>query len=271
MKPLMAVAQMTSTEDIEVNFNSTQELCERAKEHGAALICFPENFAYLGQSFSDRGSMSEPLEGPLFSRYRQLAKKYSIHVSFGGFQEKGKDGQNFNTHIVVDKNAQIVAAYRKIHLFKAHLAGQNPLDESLACVPGDKVIVADTPFAKLGLSICYDLRFAEMYNKLANLGAHIMLIPAAFTVPTGEAHWETLVRARAIENQCYVLAAAQCGRHNASRSSYGHAMIIDPWGKVIDCCHRQRGLAFAHFDMDYLREVRERIPMQSHRRPQLFR
>lgn len=180
---------------------------------GAKVLFLPENFSFLGRSPAESLAIAEPLDGPLMKRYQDLAKQHKIWLSLGGFQEKGPDSSHlYNTHVIIDDSGDIKASYRKIHLFDVDVPGGPRLKESEFTVPGEGLSCVSTPFGKLGLSVCYDLRFPALYQKLAfQMGAEILLVPAAFTVPTGEAHWHTLLRARAIETQCYVIAAAQAG------------------------------------------------------------
>jgi predicted amidohydrolase len=269
MKQVIAVAQMCSGDDIEANFQIVESLCAHAKVCGAALVCFPENFAFMAKTANDGAKMAESLTGPLFSRYAALAPKYDLEISYGGFQEKAPAGRAYNSHVVVNAIGEIVCVYRKIHLFVVNLS-ETVFNEAAHVEPGTDVIVAPSTAGQLGLSICYDLRFAELYAALRAKGAEVLLVPAAFTAQTGKAHWEVLLRARAIENQCYVAASAQYGVHNPNRITHGHAMIVDPWGTVVAQCSDHEGIALAEIDLDYMLKIRNSIPIESHRRPELF-
>ncbi|MFZ9887362.1 MAG: carbon-nitrogen hydrolase family protein [Myxococcota bacterium] len=267
----IAVAQMTSTHDEEQNFQTCERLVSRAAERGVRLLSLPENFAFLGQRDDEVQRFKRPLESELFRRYRALAADHGIWLSLGGFAATGPDDSHaYNCHVVVGDDGELRACYRKLHLFDVDLPDATSLRESNGIAPGDEVVAVDSPVARLGLSVCYDLRFAELYLCLAQLGAEVLLVPAAFTATTGKAHWETLLRARAIETQCYVAAAAQFGRHNPRRESHGNAMIVDPWGAVIARCGEGEGLAVADIDLAYLAEVRRRIPVMNHRRPEVY-
>ena len=270
MKPLIAVAQMKSGDDVEANFQTIYRLCEHAKQRGAQLVCFPENFAFLSKDQAAKASMAEPLDGPLFARYRGIARKFGLEISFGGFQELASQRRVFNTHVVVDASGEIASTYRKIHLFVVDLPDGTQFDESADCEAGGAITTFPSSVAKLGLSICYDLRFPELYQALRAQHAELLLVPAAFTAETGKAHWEVLLRARAIENQCYVAAAAQYGLHYPGRATHGHAMIVDPWGSVIAQCSDVESLTFAEIDLDYLNKIRTHMPVMSHKRPDLF-
>ena len=215
--------------------------------------------------------IAEDLDGPLLGRYRDLAKDSGLWLSLGGFPEKVPgEKRAYNTHLIIDDQGQIVSTYRKIHLFDVTLPTGQSLKESEAIRPGDSLEVCETPLGSTGLAICYDLRFPELFLGLTRLGARVILVPAAFTLITGKDHWETLLRARAIENQCYVIAAAQTGRHNTKRQSFGNAMIIDPWGAVVARVSEGEGIACASLDFEYLQKVRSRLPVATHRRPELF-
>jgi len=268
---LLAVTQMTSTDDIEKNLATVASLVERAKARGASLVVVPECFAFLGENDGDVLKMAEPLTGPLFTRYRAIAKEHAVWVAFGGFPERTPDTEkSFNAHVLVDDTGAIRAHYRKIHLFDLDIPGGPRLLESKATEGGNALVTAASPVGKLGLAICYDLRFAELFLGYRKAGADVLLVPAAFTLTTGKEHWEVLLRARAIETQCYVAAAAQRGRHNARRDSFGHAMIIDPWGSVIAQCHDDTGIAVAEIDPAWIASVRTRLPVMEHRRPAAY-
>ncbi len=268
---LIAVGQMTATHEVEKNFETCRALVAQAKERGAKLLSLPECFAFLGAKDTDLLSFMRPLDDELVDRYRALAKEHGLWLSLGGFQERGPDEQHaYNTHLLVDDAGELVSVYRKLHLFDVDIPGGPRLLESKATARGDSLVVKGTPVGKVGMSICYDLRFAELYLALRKRGAEVLLVPAAFTSTTGKAHWETLLRARAIETQCYVAAAAQHGRHNERRESHGEAMIIDPWGAVLARCGEGTGVAVADVDLAYLEGVRRRLPVLEHRRPEVY-
>lgn len=267
----IAVAQMTSTHEVEKNFETCRALVAQAAERGARLVSLPENFAFLGEKDGDVRGFKRPLESDLVKRYRALAVEHHVWLSLGGFAESGPDDEHaYNAHLLVDDAGELKSVYRKLHLFDVDLPDGTALRESNGIAAGNELVVADSPVGKLGLSICYDLRFPELYLSLTQRGAGVLLIPAAFTAPTGKAHWEPLLRARAIENQCYVAAAAQFGRHNARRESHGHAMIVDPWGAVIARASDGTGVAVADVDPAYIAKVRGRIPVMQHRRPEVY-
>lgn len=267
----IAVGQMTATHDVEANFQTCARLVEMAKERGARLLSLPECFAFIGEKDTDVLDFMRPLDSELMHRYRALAKQNEIWLTLGGFQEQNTESNKAqNAHILVEPSGEIARVYRKLHLFDVDLADGTRLWESKATEAGTSLEVCSTAVGTVGLSICYDLRFPEQFLALRQLGAQVLLVPAAFTATTGKAHWETLLRARAIESQCYVAAAAQFGRHNARRESHGHAMIVDPWGTVVARCSDGTGIAVADIDLNYLDDVRMRIPVMNHRRPEVY-
>ncbi|KAH9767987.1 CN hydrolase domain-containing protein [Citrus sinensis] len=203
----VAVAQMTSINDLAANFATCSRLVKEAASAGAKLLCFPENFSYVGDKDADNIKIAEPLDGPIMQGYCSLARESSMWLSLGGFQEKGSDDARLcNTHVLLDDAGNIRSTYRKIHF----------------------------PVGRLDPTVCYDLRFPELYQQLRfQHEAQVLLVPSAFSKVTSQVHWEILLRARAIETQCYVIAAAQAGKHNDKTESYGDSLIIDPWGTVV--------------------------------------
>ncbi len=267
---MLAVTQMTATENVSKNYAVCKSLIEKAAHLGAKLVSLPENFAFLGENSEQSQKIAEPLHAAMFQSYCQLAKEYRVWLSLGGFLEKDAYQNIFNTHIIVDDTGKIKATYRKVHLFSLDMLTSPALDESKTNSGGHELVIAKSPLGQLGLSICYDLRFSGLYAALVNQGAQILLVPSAFTSTTGKAHWETLLRARAIETQCYVAAAAQTGVHNRNRESHGHAMIVDPWGRIVAQCSEGTSIALAFIDLDYLAAVRKRIPVLKHQRPDVY-
>ncbi|TRY63831.1 hypothetical protein TCAL_02038 [Tigriopus californicus] len=267
---LVAVLQMTSTNDKGQNFETCRRLIEQAQARGAIMVFLPEAFDFLGLNGTETQALAEPLSGPTISNYQALAAKHKMGLSLGGFHRVHGD-KMLNTHVLIDDQGQISGTYAKTHLFDVEIPGQVRLKESDYVIPGDQICdPISTPAGKIGLGICYDLRFPEISLGLARKGADILTFPATFTVPTGMAHWETLLRARAIETQCYVIAAAQIGQHNPKRASYGHSMIIDPWGTVLAHCGQGEGIICAEINLDYLASVRKNMPVAQHRRSDLY-
>lgn len=269
---LAAAVQMRSTSDAEANWRQARELVERAAGHGARLVATPENTNFLGPH-GEKVRRAEPLDGPTVGRFAELAARLGIHLLLGSFNERAEEGaaagRCFNTSVLLGPDGAILATYRKIHLFDVAVPGGVTFRESETVVPGEAVVTVDTPLGRLGLSICYDLRFGELYRRLAADGATLLTVPSAFTLATGKDHWEPLLRARAIETQCWLVAPAQVGSHDDDglKESYGHAAIVDPWGVVVaDAGAAGPGLALAEIDPDRVAAVRRAIPVADHRR-----
>ncbi|CAJ0928645.1 unnamed protein product, partial [Mesorhabditis belari] len=262
---------MTNDNDLEANWVVAKEMIERASERSAKMIFFPEAVDYVGRTREEEVSLAIEEESEFINRFRELAKKHTIWMSLGGFHRKDNDLLPFNTHLIIDSEGKTATKYDKLHLFDLEIPGKVRLMESEFSKAGSGLIPpVETPVGRLGLSICYDVRFPELSIFNRKQGAHILSFPSAFTLNTGLAHWEVLLRARAIENQCYVVAAAQTGKHNEKRQSYGHAMVVDPWGAVIAQCSERVGMAFAEIDLDYVDEIRQLQPVYSHRRHELY-
>lgn len=276
-RAIVAVAQMTSRESVSANLAVIRDFAQRSRSQGASLLCLPECFDYMGRDKAESLSLAEPLTGPIVSECREIARSNGLWLSLGGMHEatESASGKIRNTHLVIDAGGDIVAMYRKIHLFDIAMSssGGPVLKESDGTDAGDVCVACDSPVGRLGLSTCFDLRFPEMYGHLVrDGGAEVLLVPSAFTATTGKAHWHTLLRARAIENFSYVVAAAQVGRHNDKRESYGHACIIDPWGNVLaDLGGESTGIMCAEINLDYLQQVRARIPSETARRPEAYK
>ncbi len=268
-KPSLAgVVQMTSTADVEANLSTVRALVSEAAARGAELVVVPECFAYLGPE-AGKLEVAESLEegGPILNACRSIAKDLGIDVVYGGFWEKSNvAGKVHNACVYLRADGSIAARYRKIHLFDVDLPDGTKLLESETVDPGEEVVVAEAAFGTLGLSVCYDLRFPELYRRLVDKGAIALAVPSAFTLTTGKDHWHVLLRARAIEQQCYVLAAAQTGHHYGKRRSYGHALIADPWGAVIAQCGEGKGVAVAPIEPGRVEQVRRSVPSLAHRR-----
>jgi predicted amidohydrolase len=263
---LAAAVQMTSTADTERNLAAAEGLVEEAASRGAALVGLPENFAYLraeGQPVPE----AQALDGPWVGRMSSLARRLKITLLLGSLPERVPgDVRVRNTSVLLGPDGRTLAVYRKIHLFDIDLPGMEHLKESRSVVPGDEVVLAEAPFGPMGLSICYDLRFPELYRELTRRGARILAVPSAFTERTGKAHWEVLLRARAIENLAYVLAPAQVGTHGPGRASHGQAMIVDPWGAVLAQAPEGEGLALAELDFPRQDRIRRELPALNHAR-----
>jgi len=274
----VAALQLTSTEDVAANLAACAALARAAAAAGAALIGLPENFAYLGTERDHRLALAEalpepsagratPAAGPILTTMQALARETGAWLLLGGFPERAASPTHIrNTSVLLRADGTVAATYRKIHLFDVDVPGGKRFRESETIEAGDAPVVVETPWATLGLSICYDLRFPELYRALVARGARLLAVPSAFTLETGKDHWRVLLRARAIENQAYVFAPAQFGHHGGNRRSWGHAMVVDPWGAVIAECGDHAGFALATVDFEYQDRVRASLPSLAHRK-----
>ncbi len=265
----VAAIQMTSGHVVEHNLEAASKLLREAKEAGAELACLPENFSFIGLKDADKLAVAEADgTGPVQHFLSETARALGLWILAGTTVIQGDSARRVsNTSLLIDAQGKRVARYDKIHLFDVAIPGRNEQYlESTHVTPGRKVVVADTPVGRLGLSVCYDMRFPELYRELVARGAEWLAVPAAFTVPTGRAHWETLLRARAIENLCYVVAPAQWGTHTSGRETYGDTLIVDYWGQVLSRLPSGTGVITAQFDLGRQAETRARFPALENRR-----
>lgn len=263
---LIAAAQMVSTADKSHNLDVATRLVRQAAGLGARLVGLPENFSWMGPE-PERPGAAEGLDGPTLARMASLARELKVTLLAGSVLETGAPGDRlYNTSVLFGPGGERLAVYRKMHLFDVEVGDGATYQESAAVAPGTEVVAAETEVGRLGLSVCYDLRFPELYRRLSKEGATLLAVPAAFTMMTGKDHWEVLLRARAIENQAYVLAPAQGGRHSANRLTYGHAMVVDPWGLVTARASEGEGLALAPVDPELQARIRRNLPCLQHRR-----
>ncbi len=257
----IAVLQMNGGIDPSENARTIVQAVADAAQEGAQTLFTPEMSNILDR---DRKRAAENIvredEDTVLSAVRQAAREYGIYVQLGSCALAHGDGKNRNRAFLIDNSGEIRARYDKIHLFDVELGGGDNWRESNVYGGGDTASVAAMGDTKLGLSICYDIRFPQLYQKLVHGGAEILSIPAAFTGPTGEAHWHVLLRARAIETSCFVVAAAQYGEHADGRRTYGHSLVVDPWGQVLLDMQDEIGLGFAELDMPQLTEIRRKLP-----------
>lgn len=260
----VAAIQMVSSPDVADNLRQARELINEAADSGAKLISLPEYFCFMGTSDRQKLEIKEqPGSGPIQDFLAEQACKYQIWLAGGTLPLSCPDPQRvFNTTFVYGPDGQSAARYDKIHLFNFQ-RGAEAYDESIAIRPGQSVQALQLPWGRVGLSICYDLRFPELYRALGQ--TDLILVPAAFTYTTGKAHWELLLRARAIENQCYVLAAAQGGQHVNGRRTWGHSMLVDPWGEIIDVLPEGPGVVSGTIEPERLAQVRASLPALRHR------
>ncbi len=266
-----AAVQMNSQADVANNLARAEVLVSEAAHQGARIIVLPENFAFMGGEDHERLRVAEHLDADQPGVIRKFletnSKKHGAWIIAGGLPEASSDGVRVhNTCLVVNPDGVVTARYRKIHMFDVEVGDGQRYRESASCAPGDKPVVASVAGAAVGLSICYDLRFPELYRTLVAAGAEVLVVPAAFTLATGKDHWHVLLRARAIESQCFVIAAAQWGTHPKGRKTFGKSCIIDPWGEVIAQASEGEGIAVATLDPAYLHHVRTSLPSLEHRR-----
>ncbi len=299
MKKMIAAAvQMNSQPDLDYSMDQCYRLVKAASAKGAQLVGLPENFAFMGD---DRGKhrLAEPIAKTVQETLPEWSRQFGIHVMAGGFPVRAASGKVYNRAMMFNPDGEIIAHYDKIHLFDVDLSSDERYRESDLVEAGKpEVSFCDVPSGdnpsgikesewsgnvtdsendkpeiagnkketfRIGLSICYDIRFPELYRALASEGCDVLCVPAAFTQVTGEAHWQTLLRARAIENSAYVLAPAQAGMHGVSRKTHGHSMIIDPWGRVLADAGTEPGVITAAIEFSVLKEIREKLPALAHR------
>ena len=264
-----AIFQMTSEIDPAANGAAIVEMIARARAEGADMLFTPEMAGYLDR---DRARAAATLrseaDDAVLAQVREAAARHGLWVHLGSLplKDERRDGRWANRSFMIDDQGAIRARYDKIHLFDVDLGTGESWRESSVYGPGEEVVAVDTPWARMGLSVCYDMRFPDLYRALTNAGATLLLMPAAFTVPTGQAHWHVLLRARAIEAGCFVIAAAQTGHHADGRETYGHSLVVDPWGDVPLDMGAEAGLALADIDLARIEEVRGRVPAIANRR-----
>jgi predicted amidohydrolase len=265
----VGVVQLSSQDDVTQNLARATELVEHAARAGAEVVVLPENFAFMGEEHDKRGH-AEPGDGtgPILGAIRGVAERTKAWIVAGGMPERSADAARpYNTSFLVAPDGRIAARYRKVHLFDVEIPHGPTLMESRATMPGETdLATCDVRGVPLGMTVCYDVRFPELYRRLASMGARIVTVPAAFTLTTGKDHWTVLLRARAIENQVFVLAAAQHGKHPRGRQTYGKSAVIDPWGDVLAQVSEGEGWAVARIDFAYQDRVRAGLPCMRHRR-----
>jgi nitrilase len=259
---------MASGPNVAANLLETERLIGMAAEQGAGLVVLPENFAIMGLDESDKVAIRETeSKGQIQDFLSQQAIKHGVWLVGGTIPMVSSNKNKIRAScLLIDDKGKLVARYDKIHLFDVAVVDSDErYTESNTIEPGNQIVVVDTPFGKLGLAVCYDLRFPEMFRAMIDAGMEIVAIPSAFTALTGSAHWESLVRARAIENLCFVLAAAQGGYHINGRETYGHSMVVDPWGKVLDELPNGSGVVCVDMDIQRLKNIRRSFPCLEHR------
>jgi len=270
MQPRIAAVQMTSTYDVNENLATAKTFIQQAADDGAGLIVLPEMFGIMGMDQADKiRNREEAGRGPMQDFLSQQALEHKVWIVGGTIPVAiAKDENRARAAcFVIDDQGKEVARYDKVHLFDVHLkASQEDYSESKTIEPGDKIVVVQTPFGKLGLAVCYDVRFPELFRRMHAQDVEIIAIPTAFTFTTGAAHWDVLVKARAIENLAYVVTACQTGSHPNGRKTYGHSMIVNPWGEVKASLAQGPGFIAADINLDYLHQLRQDFPVLSHRK-----
>ena len=267
-KSVFAAVQMASSPNVSANLIEAERLVARAAAQGASLVVLPENFALMGMGETDKLEIAEEEgAGPIQESLSRMAEKHKIWLVAGTMPVRASAGRVRAACLVFDASGRRVGRYDKIHLFDVNVPGtEERYQESNTIEAGDRAFVIDTPFGRLGVAICYDLRFPELFRQMADSGMDILAVPAAFTAQTGAAHWDILVRARSVENLCFTIAANQGGFHVNGRETYGHSMIVDPWGKVMASLASGPGVVCAEMDRERLERVRAAFPALEHRR-----
>lgn len=265
---IVAAVQLNSGLDVQANLKKTAQLIAEAVDRGASLVSLPENFALLAQHEAEKLAIKESLgQGPLQNFLSEQAAQHRIYLLAGTLPiESAVPEKAYAGSLVFDPQGKCLTYYNKIHLFDVTVGESERYEESAAVVPGDDVVTVETALGCIGLSVCYDVRFPELYRAQLRQGAVILNIPAAFTQRTGAAHWHILLRARAIENLSYVIAPNQAGQHACGRASFGHSMIISPWGDILAECHEEEGVITAEIDLTSLHALRKTFPSLEHRR-----
>jgi len=260
---------MISTADVDENLESASELIAQATEQGAEFLLLPENFPFMGHEEHDKVTILEPFgQGPIQDFLSEQSQKHCIWLMGGTIPLQATDANKVRPAcLLYDPEGKCTSRYDKIHLFDVIVDenSEESYQESNTLEAGDEIVVAETPFGNIGMSICYDLRFPELYRAMLEYDVSIITVPSAFTATTGEAHWESLLRARAIENLCYVIASNQGGKHLNDRETWGHSMIVDPWGNILDCVEKGSGFAIADIDLEKQKTLRRNFPCLNHR------
>jgi predicted amidohydrolase len=263
----IALIQMTSGPDIAANQSYLTDKIREAAKAGAVFIATPENSDYMVDDKQSAAALSmEEAAHPYLPHFKNLARELNVWILLGSIKIKASDEKRYNRSYLLSPSGGVAASYNKIHLFDVTLPSGEVRQESQGVMAGDKAVIVDTDFGKVGMTVCYDVRFPHLYRKLAQAGAGILTVPAAFTVSTGEMHWEVLLRARAIENGAFVIAPAQCGTHDGGRKTYGHSMVVDPWGKILAKAGDTPTILYADIDKQEIARFRQAIPSLSHDR-----
>jgi predicted amidohydrolase len=262
-----ACVQLRSSDDVSENISETVRLVRDAAARGATFIATPENTTLMAPDAGAKlASSYDEAHDPALPVFTALAKELNVWLLIGSLAIKVSETKTANRSFLISPGGQVTARYSKIHLFDVELAGGEAYRESNTVAGGDEAVLADTPWGKVGLTICYDMRFPQLYQKLARAGAFLITVPSAFTVPTGKAHWHVLLRARAIENGCFIVAPAQGGSHANGRKTYGHSLIVAPWGEILAEAGDEPGVIIADIDPELSRDARAKVPNLQHGR-----
>lgn len=263
---IIACLQMTSCPDVTQNMDELKQQCLNLPKERPLLLCLPEGFAcFAGAADANLQLANNGQADEVIKQLAALCQEHNIWLSAGTIPLPASQTQHWAASLLFNAQGEVVGRYHKMHLFDVEVAdGTGQYQESRYTAAGNEVVVVDSPFGPIGLSVCYDVRFPALYNKMRLEGAEMLLVPSAFTCPTGEAHWHALLRARAIENQCYVVAAAQVGDHGHGRHTYGHSVIISPWGEIVAENKKQRGLIYHTLDRSMLEQIRAKMPIILH-------
>jgi predicted amidohydrolase len=267
--PKVAAIQLTSTHHVDENLKTAEALISEAASNGAQLIVLPEMFAIMGEIATDKVVVAEKYsDGKIQSFLSRCAKQYNAWIIGGTIPIQCNNKNKIRAAcIVYNNNGDAVARYDKMHLFDVTVSATESYRESNTTEPGDSVVVIDTPVGKLGLAVCYDVRFPALFTQLMNRGAEIIALPSAFTIKTGQAHWHLLTRARAIDTFCYVIGSAQVGTHANGRQTYGHTLIVDPWGRITsEITEEKSGIVYTDIDLKKLHDIRNAIPIKNHQK-----
>lgn len=260
----VAAVQMAAGLDAEANWERAEPAVLEAAQGGADLVVLPEMFIVWGR-VEQLAAAAQPLDGEWITMLAELACRAGVHLLAGSIPVRG-ESKAYNTALLFDPDGCLLAEYRKMHLFDLELPGRISFQESRYFAPGEAIVVAELPFGKVGLSICYDLRFPELYRLMVDLGVEILAVPSAFSHPTGEVHWRPVCQTRALENQSYLVACNQCGKSPSGFVSYGHTMVVDPWGVILAEAGEEPQIITARLSAARLEEVRRQLPLLEHRR-----
>jgi len=267
-----AVMQLNSRDNPAENLATVERFLDRAADMGAQFVGLPEFWTYLGP-YAGFAEAAQTIPGPAIERLQEKARRHKMIVHGGSIIERHPDlnGKFYNTSVLINRSGEISARYRKIHLFDVDLANGEKHHESERIAPGNEIVTAEVDGVTFGLSVCYDLRFPELFRSLAVRGAQVLVVPAGFTLHTGRDHWEVLLRARAIENLCYVVAPAHVGKYAPNRECFGRSMIVDPWGLVLAQAQDMPTVIMADIDLAQIERARAQLPSLEHRRPEIYR